>query len=288
MNKIAIITDSVACLPPELVKQYQIRIVPAGNIYFEGKFFRDWVDLGYDEAYQMLEIAPDKFFTGPTTPVEFLEIYKDLSRWASAIIYVALSSKLSTLYNMARTARDLAKEELPDTTIEIIDSYTATAAEGFVALAAARAAAAGKSLTEVIETAESVKKKVDLYYIIETIRYAYRTGRIPKTVSSLGSRLNVKPLITIRGGSASIVGIARDKGKMLARLLRVAKKKIKQQPVHLAILHAGAPDEAENLKQKMSAEFDCVELWTSQFSPLMAYATGRGVIGIAFYTDDSP
>src|SRR4030042_1040289 len=211
MDKIAIITDSVACLPPELVERYQIHIVPAGNIYFEGKFYRDWVDLNYDEAYRMLANAPDKFFTGPTTPVEFLEIYKDLSRWASAIIYVALSSKLSTLYNVARTARDLAKEKLPDTTIEIIDSFTATAAEGFVALAAARAATEGKSLAGVIEAAEKVKKKVDLYYIIETIKYAYRTGRIPKTVSTLGSRLNVKPLVTIRGGSANIVTIARDK-----------------------------------------------------------------------------
>src|SRR4030042_5250259 len=161
MDKIAIITDSVACLPPELVEQYQIRIVPAGNIYFEGKFYRDWVDLSYDEAYRMLESAPDKFFTGPTTPVEFLEIYKDLSRWASAVIYIALSSKLSTLYNMALTARDLAKKELPDTSISIIDSRTATAAEGFVALAAARATMEGKNLNEVIETAERVKRKVD-------------------------------------------------------------------------------------------------------------------------------
>ncbi len=287
MDKIAIITDSVACLPPELVEQYHIKIVPAGNIYFEGKFYRDWVDLSYSEAYRMLESAPDKFFTGPTTPMEFLEAYKDLSRWANSIIYIALSSKLSTLYNMARTAKDLAKEELPDTSIEIIDSYTATAAEGFVALAAARAAAEGRNLTEVIEAAERVKKKVDLYYIIETIRYAYRTGRIPKTVSSIGSRLNVKPLTTIRRGSANIVGITRNKDRGLDHLLRVARQKINHQPVHLAILHAGAPDEAENLKQQMSAEFNCVELWVSQFSPLMAYATGRGVIGMAFYSEVS-
>jgi len=287
MDGITVATDSVACLPPELVEQYRIHIIPVGNIYFEGKFYRDRVDLDYDEAYRMLESAPDKFFTGPTTPMEFLETFKDLSRRASAIIYVALSSKLSTLYNMARTARDLAKEELPGTVIEIIDSYTVTAAEGFVALAAARAVAEGKNLKEVINTAERMKKKVDLYYIIETIKYAYRTGRIPKTVSTIGSKLNVKPLVTISGGSASIVGIARDKGKVLDRLIRVARKKIAHKPVHLAILHAGAPAEAEDLKQKMSAEFNCVELWTSQFSPLMAYATGRGVIGMAFYTEDS-
>jgi DegV family protein with EDD domain len=287
MDRIAILTDSVACLPPDLIEKYHINIVPAGNIYFEGRLYRDWVDLSYAEAYRMLENAPDKFFTGPTTPMEFLETYKDLSRWASAIIYIALSSKLSTLYEMACTARDLAKKELPDTSINIIDSRTATAAEGFVALAAARATMEGKSLIDVIEIAERVKKKVDLYYVIETIRYAYRTGRIPKTVSSLGSRLNVKPLVTIRGGSAQILAITRDKVKGLGHLLRIARQKFGHKPVHLAILHSGAPDEAENLKQQMAAEFNCVELWTSQFSPLMAYATGKGVIGMAFYSEDS-
>ncbi|MFC1905314.1 DegV family protein [Chloroflexota bacterium] len=285
MGKIAIITDSVACLPQELAQQYQIHIVPAGNIYFEGKLYRDWIDLNHSEAYSMLETAPDKFFTGAATPLEFLRIFKDLSQWADAIVYIALSSKLSTLHNMARNARELAKEQLPQTIIKIIDSRTATAAQGFIALAAARAAQENKNLSEVVEAAEKVKRKVDLYYIMETIRYVYRTGRIPRAVSNIGSRLKVKPLVTIRRGSAHVLGISTNKCKGLDRLIQAARSKIKHQPVHLAVLHAGNPDEAENLKQQMTAEFNCIEVWTGQFSPLMAYATGRGVIGIAFYTD---
>ena len=287
MDRIAIITDSIACLPPEMAEQYHIHIVPAGNIYFEGKSYRDWLDLSHHEVYRMLEGSPEEFFTGSTTPSDFLETYKELSLQADNIVYIALSSKFSTLHNMACVARDIAKEELPNTRIEIIDSRTATAAQGFVALAAAEATIKGDDLVGVINAAKRVNDKVDLFYILETIRYVYRTGRVPKTVANLGSKLNVKPIITVHNGSAQICGLVRNKAHGIEHLLQLTRPKIADHPVHIAVLHADAPDEAEKLKQRVSAEFNCVELWVSQFSPLMAYATGRGVIGIAFYIENS-
>ncbi len=287
MDRIAVITDSVACLPRELAAQYHIHIVPAGNIRFEGKIYRDWLDLDHDDVYRMLENKPKEFFTGSTSPMDFLETFKELSLQANTILYIALSSKFSTLYNMARVAQDMAKKELPGINIEIIDSYTATAAQGFVALATARAAIEGKSLKDVINAAETVKRKVDLFYIIETVRYVYRTGRVPKTVASLGSKLNVRPIITVRNGSAHIEGLVRNKGRGIEHLLELCRQGIKHNLAHIAVLHTDALDEAEKLKQQISREFNCIELWISQFSPLMAYATGRGVIGIAFYGENS-
>ncbi len=286
MDKIAIITDSVACLPQELTEQYHIHIVPAGTILFEGKAYRDWLDISPDEAYHMLESSPEHFSTSATSPTDFLEAYKEASRQADTVIYIALSSKFSTLYNMARVAKELAKEELPETEIEVFDSRTAAAAQGFMALAAARATSEGKSLAEMIAATKKVGDKINLLYIFETVRYLYRTGRLPKAIANLGSKLNVKPIITVHNGSAQVHGVARNKKRGVDHLLEFAKEKITGQPVHMAVLHAGALDEAESLKQLISAEFNCVELWLSQFSPIMAYATGRGVIGIAFYPED--
>lgn len=287
MDKIAIITDSVACLPQELTEQYNIHIVPAGIIYFNGKTYRDWIDLGHKEAYQILESSPNDFFTGPPSPGDFLDLYRKLSKDHNALVYIALSSKLSTIYNVARIARDVARKELPDIRIEIIDSGTATAAEGFVALAAAKAVMAGKSLDEVMKTALDVKKRVDLFYVLYTIQYVHRTGRVPRQVADLGSKLNVKPIITIINGVALINGLVRNKAKGIESLVRIAKQKINGNPVHLAILHAEAAAEAEILKQQLESELNCVELWIGQFSPLMVYATGKGVLGIAFYTENS-
>ena len=287
MDRISIVTDSVACIPHELAEEHHIHIVPAGNIYFDDKIYRDWIDLSYDEAYHMLETKPKEFYTGPTTPADFLETFQELSRRADVIIYISLSSKFSTLYNMAHTARDMAKDTLPGTRIEIIDSKTATAAQGFVALAASREANNGKNLNAVLATAEKVKKKVDLFYILHTVRYVYRTGRVPKSIARLGSGLNLQPIVTVVNGSARIKGVVRNKDKGIQHLLKLLRQKINMQPAHIAILHADSPKEAEELEQQISNEFNCVELWTYQFSPLMVYATGRGVIGLAFYVENS-
>lgn len=287
VDKVAVMTDSVACLPPEIAEKYKIIIVPAGNIYFEGKTYRDWIDLSYSEAYHILEKSPEEFFTGPTSPAEFMQVYKRLAENYSSILYVSLSSKLSTLHNVAKLARDMVAEEIADTRIEIVDSYTATAAEGFIAMAAAKAALDGRNLEEVISIAKKIRQKVDLFYILYTVKYVYRTGRVTRSMADFGSKLNVKPIITIKKGAAQVKGFVRNSGRGIESLLRLARQQIKNSRVHMAILHADAMEDAEVLREKISGEFECVELWIGEFSPLMVYATGKGVIGIAFYAEDN-
>jgi DegV family protein with EDD domain len=285
VEQIAIVTDSVACLPPEIADKYNISIVPAGNIYFEGKTYRDWIDLSYSEAYHILEKSPKEFFTGPTSPLEILQLYKKLAQDHKAILHISLSSKLSTLYNVARLARDMAIKELPGIKIEIIDSATATAAEGFIAIMASRAAMAGKSFKEVIKIANEVKENVGLFYVLYTVKYVYRTGRVTRALADLGSKLNVKPLVTIKSGSAQVKGFVRNSHKGIESMVDLAKQRINRNNVHMAVLHAEALKDAETLKQRIKSEFNCVELWVGQFSPLMVYATGKGVLGIAFYIE---
>jgi DegV family protein with EDD domain len=282
MEKIAVITDSVACLPREMAEQNNIVVVPAGNIYHDGKTYRDCVDLTYAEAYNILETAPNEFFTGSTTPGEFLEVFHELGSRYTSIIYISLSTKFSTIPNAARVASDMARKEMPGLRIEIFDSATATAAEGFIALAAAGAVRAGKSTDEVIQVASEVRKRVDLFYVLDTVAHVYRTGRVPRSLALLGSKLGVKPLVTVRNGTALMLGLVRNREGAIDSLLRIAGKQIKDAPVHMAVLHAQAASEAEILRQKISAQHNCVELWVGEFSPLMVYATGKGIIGIAF------
>jgi DegV family protein with EDD domain len=131
-----------------------------------------------------------------------------------------------------------------------------------------------------------IKEKVSLIFTLETIRHVYRTGRIPKSVSQLGGLLSIKPMLTIRGGTAHFTGMTRSKAKGVNKLLEVMHKKAGNKPVHVAVHHTDVPEEGERLRQRVRAEFDCVELWVTEFSPLMSYATGRGTLGLAFYTED--
>jgi DegV family protein with EDD domain len=188
------------------------------------------------------------------------------------------------MYSAAGDARELARTEIPGTTIEVMDSYTATPSEGMVALAAARAAAEGKDLTEVIRTAEEVRDKVSAIVFLDTIRHVYRSGRIPKIASQIGSVLNIKPLLTV-SQVVHFTGMARNRKQGIERLLRMMRDKVGDSPVHVAVTHAYAPDEAEKLKERVAAEFNCIELWLAEFSPVMGYACGTGTVGVAFYPE---
>ena len=284
MEKVAVVTDSIACLTDEMIAQYGIGLVPA-NILFDGRAYKDYVDITPSEALQLLERDPDRFTTSAPSPMDYVGLFRQLSTRAESILCITISSKISAFYNIAQVASEQVKEESPRTTIEVMDSQLCAAAEGFVVLAAARAAAAGGSLSEVIQAAEAVREKVNFFALMETIRYVYRTGRIPKVASQVGSVLNIKPIIGISDGALHITAVARTKERGVNRLLQMVRERVGGNPVHVSVMHADALEEAQRLKERVSREFDCTELWISEFSPIMAYSTGRGMVGLAFYSE---
>ncbi|MFC1983307.1 DegV family protein [Chloroflexota bacterium] len=283
-NKVAVVTDSIACLTRDLVEQYGIEIIPL-NFFAGGKVYKDWVDITPSKAYELFLEDPDSFKTSAASPEDCLRAYRNASKQAKDILCVTVSAKLSAVYSVANGAKELAKTELPPTSIEVLDSETATAAEGFVALAAARAAAEGKDLTEVVSTAKDVKGRVSCFFFLDTIRHVYRSGRIPKIASQVGSVLNIKPILTV-SGEVHFSGAVRDRKHGIDRVIQMMRNKVGQNPVHVAVMHAYAADEAEELKERVSSEFNCAELWITEFSPIMGYACGTGTVGLAFFTGD--
>jgi len=283
--KVAIVADSVACLTREMVEQYGITIAPI-PISFQGRIYRDWVDITPTEAYELFLKDPGSFRTAGASPGIFLEAYREASKRAKDIVCVTLSTKLSGAYDAARQAIEEARKELSQITIEVVDSKTVTASEGFVALAAARAAEAGKSLAEVVGAAEEMRDRVTFLALLDTIRHVYRTGRIPKIAAMAGSVLSIKPILTSSGGLVKFAGAVRSRAHGIEKMLKIMRNKVGQSPAHVAVMHAYAPDEAEKLKERVSAEFNCAELWITEFSPVMGYATGTGTLGLAFYRED--
>ena len=160
-----------------------------------------------------------------------------------------------------------------------------TAAEGFIALAAARAAVEEKDFAEVVKVAEEVRNKVAFVILLDTIRHVYRTGRILKIASQVGSMLNIKPILTSSSGLIRFKGVVRNREQGINRLLETLRDKVGQNPVHVAVMHAYSLEEAEVLKERISSEFNCAELFITEFSPVMGYATGTGTLGFAFYKD---
>lgn len=285
MQRVAILADSIACLTPEMVRQYRLQVIPI-NIHFNGRIYRDGVDLTSVEAYRLLEKDPERFASSPASVGEYVEAYRTAATYADGILCITLSSQLSTLYNMARTAKEEVKKELPQIPIEVLDSNTAACGEGLIVTAAARAAAEGKNLTQVTRVAQRVSEKVSVIGIMETVRYAYRTGRIPEITARMGSLLGIKPVFSITDGVVRIAGLTRSKEQAMKRALTIMRKKVGNRPVRVAVAHADVPEEGRCLKERIASEFNCVEVWLTDFSPVMGYVTGAGVLAIAFYPDD--
>ncbi len=287
MPEVAIVTDSLACLTKELVEQYKITVVPL-SFHLQGKVYRDWVDITPTQAYELFLQKPDSFESSAPSPADCLDAFYKARDIAANVLCITVSEKLSTTINVAKVAAEQIVAEKPGTRIELMDSRTSTAATGLAALAAARAALAGKDFPEVIKVAREICGKVTILALLDTIKHVYRSGRIPKVASQIGSLLKVKPVLSINPRSNGLVhfeGIERSHQNGLRRIIKIMKDDVDAEPVRVAVMHAYAPEEAQKLKATIQAEFDCREIWVTEFSPLMGYAIGTGAVGMAYHKE---
>lgn len=284
MQKVAVVTDSIACLTREFIEHYNIGIIPI-NFYVDGNVYRDWVDITPSEAYELFIKDPDSFKSSAPTPNECIEAFHTAGHIADSILCITVSSKLSATLSSCLEATELLKDKSPDLKIDVIDSKSATASEGMIVLAAARAAQEGKELSEVLDTTSRIQQKVHTYLYLDTLKHAYRSGRIPKIASQIGSILNIKPILSVNE-VVRFNTIVRNRKQGLDKILQIIREKTKGKPIRAAVMHAYAPEEAEKIVERVKAEFNCVELWVTEFSPVMGYACGTGTAGVAFYAEE--
>jgi len=281
--KIAIITDSTAAPTKEQQEKYQFEIVPI-NVMFEGKVYRDFVDLTAAQAYQFLDKNPKDWATSAPSPGDFLSAYKKVvENGAKEILCLTISPKISATLNSARMAKELAKTELPDIRIEVIDTQTITAPETLLCLAAAKEREKGKTLDEIVQLIEDLKKRVKVFVILETIRYVYRSGRIPEVASKIGAILPLKPILTVSDGSLRFAGATTSKRKSIDKILKITKDGWDETLPEIGIMHADCLPEAEELKKKVNQLFPSSQVFISECSPIIGYATGRGSLLIAYF-----
>ena len=285
-QKVAIVTDTTACIPREMVEKYGIGVVPV-EFVFEDKVYQDGIDMSPAEFYRRLRRAKKLPTTSGSLPTPFLEAYRKASQKAANILCITAPAKLSGMFNSAQLAMKMAKEALPNVVIELIDCTTAAAGQGLVVLAAARAAVSGKDLTEVVTTVRSVMQRVSLFATLDTLHYLVKGGRVPKAAGLASSLFQIKPIFTVNGGDAFPVVNARTTSGAIKRILKLmGQKVVKGQPLHVAVMHADVIDRAVALSREISARFDCTELFITEFTPVMGVHTGPGVIGVAFYSGD--
>lgn len=291
MTRIAIVTDSTASLPQELARRHAVHVQPT-YISFGKQVFRDGVNLTPAEFYQRLPMSLTLPTTSQPSVGDFVELYTRLSQNAEGVVSIHVSQELSGTLASARAARRILDDRAragkhPHVPICILDSRSVAMGLGFIVLAAARAAMAGKSLPAVIQAAEDLIPRMNVLFTVETLEYLHRGGRIGGAAALLGSVLSIKPILCIRDGRVEVLEKMRTRRRARARLLGIMAERLSPAGgIHAAILHADALEEAGNLAEKIAARFDCVELYLADLCPVVGTHVGPGTLGLVFYAED--
>jgi len=275
--RVAIVTSSISCLPAEKVQKYGIKVVPV-PFMLNGHSYLDGVDISATEVYEHLAYERP-FRTSAPSPGDYLKVYREALREYDAILCLTVPSKISMMYDSACSAA----EQMPrDTVVHVLDTGTAAGGQALIDIAAAGAASAGATVDQIKQLIANLKGKARLYGLIVAPRYLARTGRVPAPLPSAASALSIKPVFTIAQGRIKLVSLVRTEKVGVDRMLSMMHADVGQKPVRVIIQHANAPQQAENLRQRVQADFNCTELRVTEFSPIIGFATGPGCLALAF------
>lgn len=272
---VAVVTDSAASLPNGLAAELGIEVVPM-YLRLGQESLRDQGDPG--PFYDRLRAQPVSASTASPSPGDFAEAFSRVP--GEEVLCVTVSASVSAIHQTARLAADMV-----DKRVAVVDSGSASMAEGFVAVEAARSIRQGATLEEAAERAMAVVRRVRLLAALDTLDFLRRSGRVSWIASSAGTMLRIKPVFRFAGGRIEAVARPRTRRRALDRVAAEATGDIRGRRAHLAAVHADAEADARDLLERVSAETEVVERHVAGFTPAMGVHTGPGVVGLAYFCD---
>jgi DegV family protein with EDD domain len=276
MGSIALVTDSTAYLPADVVAEQGITVVPL-YVNFGDESYRDNVDILPDDFYARLPTAKVMPSTSQPSRGDFATVYQRLAdQGATAIISIHISSLLSGTVSSALMARD----DVPDVPIYVVDSLSTSMGLGFMVLEAARQAAAGRPAEEIVRSLEAMRDDVRILFLVDTLEFLHRGGRIGGAAAFLGSMLSLKPLLTLRDGRIEALERVRTKRRAVRRMLDLVADEMGGRTVRAAVLHAAVAQEGQALCEDLPQHLDCCEVYLTELSPVIGTHTGPGALGV--------
>lgn len=281
-EKILVVTDSSSSLPEALVNELDIRVIPLWLIWDE-ECYQDGVDIDSQTFYQRLRGSD--YLPSSTQPsaVEFKEFFKGLEGQCDGVVCVLASSQISGTVESAQAAKDF----ILSLSIEVVDSLFSAMGEGLVAAAAARAAKQGKPIAEVVKLAEATRDKTELLFVVDTLEYLHKGGRIGSAKKLLGTALNIKPLLHFKDGIIQPLSQTRTKRKGIEELLNISAERLEGKSMaEAAVVHVDCLEEGRSLVEKVKERFNPPLVHLSDVSPVVGTHVGPGALGLAFYPAD--
>jgi DegV family protein with EDD domain len=276
------VTDSTADLPPALVQELGITVIPL-QVIFGDKVYRDGTDISNQQFFRLLAESKELPHTSQPSVGEFQQVYERLSAETERILSIHLSAGFSGTVGTAQLA---ARTLIGRCAIDVIDSGTVSMAMGFAVVAAARAAPEGADLEGCAAAARSVLRRQRLAVTLDTLEYLRRGGRIGRATAFVGGLLRLKPIVTIRDGETHPLGRARTRRRALDEMLRIC---LDEGAVEQAIvMDSTTPDDARYLIDEVTKRCPGVPVHSGEIGPVIGVHGGPGMIGLAVVVAEQP
>lgn len=278
MARVKIVTDSGADIPADVAAELGITVVPL-TIHFGDEEYKDGVEMDAKQFYQRL-YAGHLPRTSQPSPAEFEAVYRELQQDADAIVSCHLSSELSGTMQSAVLASKMDGIDVP---VHVVDSRSASLGIGWMAMEAARMAKDGVDAGAIASHVRAIAERHKVLFVVDTLEFLQRNGRIGRAQAFVGGLLNIKPLLTIDDGVVAPLERARGRAKARARLLDLVAAGVGDQRVRVGVMHSDAADEAEALAEQLRQRLNVEELMVGMLGATVGTHAGPGTLGVVFY-----
>lgn len=275
MKKIALVTDSTCDLPGKIINKYDIKIMPLKVIYSDGEY-KDKIDIEPEDIYQRFSEEIPK--TSLPLLGDCIALFESLkSEGYTHLIVTTISSGLSGTINMMKNA----KNTVEGLEIEIIDSKSLSMGLGYPVLEGAKELEKTNDYTKTIQKIKDVISKTDTFYVVETLEYLKKGGRIGRVEGTIGELLKIKPIISINeDGVYYTYKKVRGRNRSIKVIYDIVKERASKSKINVAVAHGNAYDEAMGLLDNIKKIKNVVETTFTQISPVLVVHTGPGLIGV--------
>jgi DegV family protein with EDD domain len=281
-QKIAIVTDSSAYIPEAVIGNLDVHVIPLW-IHWGQDRLRDGVDIQPEEFYKRLRAEDTLPTTSQPSVGEFIEFFKRLAQDFNGIVSIHVTSKLSGTVASATTAMN----QFTEIPVKVLDSLSVSMGLGFAVLEAARTAAQGGTLDQVVFKAESILQKLHFLFVLDTLEYLNKGGRISGAKALLGTALRIKPLLHFEDGLIQPLVQVRTKKKGIATMLDKAEERLGGKSMAaVAVVDGDSPEEGDTVAAMVKERFGVEEVIRSGISPAIGIHAGPGAIGLPFYATD--
>jgi DegV family protein with EDD domain len=285
MASVAVITDSTASLPAEMYQRYGIVMIPY-YVHMRGRAWRDVAEISSAEFNTYMSSLTEKDEVPKTAnpgPGEYVEAFVRAAERAQEIISFHMTSLGSGAYQAAMIGKEMAMQRLRGVRIEVVDTRNVSMGHGWMVLQAARAAERGATLKEILELVRKMIPVTRMIQTADTLRYLYLGGRIGRASHLVGSLLNIKPLISMEDGIIVTLGVARSREGAYKKMAALVQKAVGLGgKVRLALTHAAAREEAQQLLALLEKVVSPVETLFCDLCPALTVHSGPGTVGVCY------